>query len=106
MDAASRLQIPDLLVIFSKAHDLFVFALGILRQAREGLQLPALVLRIRDTFIRRRRTPRNAIHDVLDLGSPQKELVLVLGLAPDEMLAVLLIQDADRIINGNLQAIK
>ena len=106
MDAASRLQIPDLLVIFSKAHDLFVFALGILRQAREGLQLPPLVLGIRDTFIRRGRTSCNAIHDVLDLRRPQKELVLVLRLASYKMLRIFLIQHADRIIYRNLQAIK
>ena len=91
VDAASRLQIPDLLVIFSKAHHFFVLALGILRQSSEGLQLPPLMFGIRDTFISSRRTTCNAIHDVLDLRGPQKELVLVLGLAADEMLRIFLV---------------
>ena len=91
MDAASRLQIPNLLVIFSKAHHFLVFALRVLGQAREGLQLAPLVFGIRDTFIRRRSTSRNAIHDVLDLRGSQKELVLVLRLASYKVLTVLLI---------------
>ena len=78
----------------------------VLGQAREGLQLPPLMFRIRDTFIRRGRTSRNAIHDVLDLRGPQKELVLVLGLAADEVLRIFLIQHTNRIVHGNLQTIK
>ena len=91
VDAASRLQIPDLLIIFSKAHHLFILSLSVLGQAREGLQLPPLMFGIGNALVGRRRTTRNAIHDVLDLRRPQKELVLVLRLASYEMLAVLLI---------------
>ena len=70
MDAAPHLQIPNLLVIFSEAHHFLVFSLRVLGQAREGLQLPPLVFGIANALVRRGRTSRNAIHDVLDLGSP------------------------------------
>ena len=91
MDAAPRLQIPDLLVIFSETHHFFVFPLRVLGQAREGLQLPPLMFGIANALVGRGRTPCNAIHDVLDLRRSQKELVLVLRLAADEMLRILLI---------------
>jgi hypothetical protein len=87
----TRLQIPNFFIIFSKPHDLLVFALGILRQASKRFQLRPLVLRVGNALVRGVRGSFNALHHVLNLGRSQKKLVLVLGLAADEVLTVLLI---------------